>query len=527
MYTELLGKGRLDEANFVFTLANIAAAVSSVIITALVIVFSHEIMGFLGASGKNAHLSGLGSDYLTAYSLGLVFMNCAKIIHGYMSIDSDGARTVYAIAAMTLVNIAGDFYVVLFTDWGMFGLGAATSLSGLAYFIVMAMHFLRRKRLLHLNFHSTRNVFAVVYDMCRQGSASAVTRLSNAATGILMNHIITLYASSIAVAVYGVQKQVMNLFGSLYLGSADTIWVMSGVYYGEEDILSLDELQMFSMKVCITLAAVCGVIICVFSEFFAGLYIGRSDLQALEMGMEAVICLAIALPFFVYIYGLANYMQGVKRFRAANTYIITIQCVIPLAAMFVMVNLIGTRGVWISTPVSAVILAVIGSLYIMFQEGERFNRKRLMVSSEFLKEEGKELELVADSMLEVSGMANLAMLFCRENGFSRRTAMLLSLCIEEMGGNIIKHGFADGKEHYIYLRLFAKEDEVILRIRDDCVPFNPLERYNMSVKNEEDPAKNVGIRMVMKLCSDVMYLSTFSSNNLIIRIPGGGEAQAV
>lgn len=57
IYTELLGNGKLDEANSVFTLANIAAAVSSIITTVLVIVFSYEIVGFLGASGKNAHLA--------------------------------------------------------------------------------------------------------------------------------------------------------------------------------------------------------------------------------------------------------------------------------------------------------------------------------------------------------------------------------------------------------------------------------------------------------------------------------------
>ncbi|MBQ9434180.1 MAG: ATP-binding protein, partial [Synergistaceae bacterium] len=137
---------------------------------------------------------------------------------------------------------------------------------------------------------------------------------------------------------------------------------------------------------------------------------------------------------------------------------------------------------------------------------------------------GKELELVADSMLEVSGMAGLSMKFCKENGFSKRTSMLLSLCVEEMGGNIIQHGFSDGKQHYIYLRILAKADEVILRIRDDCKPFNPLEHYRMSIQDKDNPEKNVGIRMVMKLCSNVQYLSTFGTNNLIIHIPDKPKA---
>ena len=97
--------------------------------------------------------------------------------------------------------------------------------------------------------------------------------------------------------------------------------------------------------------------------------------------------------------------------------------------------------------------------------------------------------------------------------------MLLSLCIEEMGGNIIQHGFSDGKQHYIYLRILAKSDEVILRIRDDCRPFNPLEHYRMTIQDENNPEKNIGIRMVMKLCSNVQYLSTFGTNNLIIHVP--------
>ena len=59
--------------------------------------------------------------------------------------------------------------------------------------------------------------------------------------------------------------------------------------------------------------------------------------------------------------------------------------------------------------------------------------------------------------------------------------------------------------------------EIILRIRDNCLPFNLLERYEMA-QVQDDAAKNVGIRMVMKMCRDVQYLSIMNTNNLIIRI---------
>ncbi|MBQ7216351.1 MAG: ATP-binding protein [Synergistaceae bacterium] len=509
----------MDEANSVFTFANALSVIVSLMIAVTGMLFADQIMHFLGASGQNAHLSRYGADYLRGYLPGLVFLNSARLIGDYMTIDSDYSRNFYAVTAMTLVNIAGDFCTVLFTDWGMFGLGLATSVSQAVYFAVIALHFTRKNRLLHFTFSKSRNSFALIGRMFKEGSNTGVTRLGKAAAGILTNRIISLLAVSSALAVYGVQRQVMNLFASLYLGSAETILVMAGVYYGEEDKFSLDQLQIFSVKSGILLASLCSAVIFVFSEFFAGLYIGHSDSEALAMSSEAVKCVALTLPLNIYIYALLNYMQGVKKFREANLYTLMIRIVMPLISLLVMVKIAGIRGVYWTLPVTAVLLAVLGTVYIFCQYGESFNIKRLLLSPKFWQDEGKELELVADSMLEVTGMAGMSMMFCEENGFSKKTSMLLSLCIEEMGGNIIQHGFSDGKQHYIYLRILAKADEVILRIRDDCKPFNPLEHYRMTVQNEQDPAKNMGIRLVMKLSSGVQYLSTFGTNNLIIRIP--------
>ncbi len=524
IYTELLGKGKLDEANSVFTIANVLSVIVSMVFTATGMLFAEQIMHFLGASGKNAHLAHYGVDYLMGYMPGLVFLNSARLISDYMTIDSDYSRNFYATMIMTAVNITGDLYSALFTNWGTFGLGLATSLSRVAYLAVIAAHFTKKNRLLHFTFSGTGNAFTVVCRIFREGAISGMNRLGKAVASIITNRIISLLAVSNAIAVYGVQNHVLNLFGSLYLGGAETVLLMSNVYYGEEDKFALVQLQNCSLNIGLPLAYICSVMLFVFSEFFAGMYIGHADPEALAMSSEAVKCVAITMPSYVYVYALLNYMQGVKKFRVANMYTLIIRIVMPLLSMTVLIKILGTRGVWWSLPVTAALLEVVGIGYVMCQRGDTLTVKGLLLNKKFWKAQGKELELVADSMLEVSGMAGLSMKFCEENGFSKRTAMLLSLCVEEMGGNIIQHGFSDGKQHYIYLRIVAKADEVILRIRDDCRPFNPLEYYHMTVSNEKDPAKNIGIRIVMKLSSGVQYLSTFGTNNLIIHIPDKTKA---
>ena len=82
-------------------------------------------------------------------------------------------------------------------------------------------------------------------------------------------------------------------------------------------------------------------------------------------------------------------------------------------------------------------------------------------------------------MSRIPRMSRIVTLFCQENNIRREKAEALAHCIEELGGNIIEHGFNDGKPHAIDVRILAKEKEIILRIRDDCRPFNPVNYYRI------------------------------------------------
>ena len=57
---------------------------------------------------------------------------------------------------------------------------------------------------------------------------------------------------------------------------------------------------------------------------------------------------------------------------------------------------------------------------------------------------------------------------------------------------------------------------MILRIRDDCAPFDPtkLMPHNKSV----DQFSNVGIRLVFGIAKDIQYQNTLGLNVLTVRI---------
>ncbi len=53
-------------------------------------------------------------------------------------------------------------------------------------------------------------------------------------------------------------------------------------------------------------------------------------------------------------------------------------------------------------------------------------------------------------------------------------------------------------------------------LRDDCVPFDPGERQRMTA--DDDPVKNIGIRMVYRIARDVQYQNMLGMNVLTVRI---------
>ena len=86
-----------------------------------------------------------------------------------------------------------------------------------------------------------------------------------------------------------------------------------------------------------------------------------------------------------------------------------------------------------------------------------------------------------------------------------------------MAGNVIKHGFsADKKKHHLQVCVACRTDTLILSLKDDCVPFNIEQRSRMM--DQEDKTKNIGIRIVSGVASEIHYQNILGLNVLSIRL---------
>ena len=103
--------------------------------------------------------------------------------------------------------------------------------------------------------------------------------------------------------------------------------------------------------------------------------------------------------------------------------------------------------------------------------------------------------------------------FCTQKGLDEKRAYYAGLCLEEMAGNIVLHGFnKDTKKHAVDMRVVYEEDELVIRLSDHCIPFNPKERAE--IFNPEDITKNIGVRMVARIAKSMQYQNMLGLNVL-------------
>ena len=83
-----------------------------------------------------------------------------------------------------------------------------------------------------------------------------------------------------------------------------------------------------------------------------------------------------------------------------------------------------------------------------------------------------------------------------------------------MAGNIVQHGFPDGKKHLVDVRVVNRTDGLLLRIKDDCRAFDPKEK--LALIDPEDVTHNIGLRMTARFAREMSYSNVLGLNVLTI-----------
>ena len=518
-FTSLLGAGKTEQARQVFSLACALSTGFAAALMLFLLVFSGPVTSALGASRNTAGLLPLARDYLIGISFGLPAMNLVRVLNGFMPLDNDRNLPVISSIFLTVSDIVMDLAAVLFFHGNTLEMGIATSISYYVALAVLLTHF--RKKDIFLRFQFRGLPWKETAAILGRGMPSGVCRLGNTLRCIFMNRMLALIASSAAIAAYSVHRQADSFFNPVTIGMADTVALLAGILVGEEDRPMMKRLLFTSVQATLVITAGIAALIWLFAPGFASLYI-KDNPEALRLAVTAVRCYAIGMPLnglnLIYL----NYFQGIGKSLLASVSGFICESGLLILSAAAMMPLLGAEAVWWAFPVSqflvmcyyGVVVAMESRRIKIHREG-LFNRVLLLPDTFDVPDRNK-LDVTITGMEDVMQLTDKVWDFCELHSCDSNIKTKLVLSVEEMAGNAIHHGFADGKAHCIEVRILKKGDGYYARFRDDCLIFDPIRQIKLL--SDEDPTHHIGLRMISAIAKDIQYTCVLKLNNILVKI---------
>ena len=514
--TQMIGRGQEKEISRFFSAAVYVGAVLSLLLTALVLLFAKPLAALLGASGNGAELLIPASQYLTGIGAGIPPLIMTAILAPAFQMDS-GRRTVRTGA---IIEAAADILFDLLAirlGFGMIGVGFATAAASYLNLLYQCTHFLKKDRMLHL-VRPNLSVREFV-QMLGNGGERAFKRLFNTLRPVFLNTIIIAYGGAVAMSALSVRNSFANFAEILGSGIASAVSLLTGLYYGEvndEAIETVDRCERRAVRVCCL--SVC-VLLLLGAPLIARLYVSENG-ELYRMTAFVIRMLALQNPLRALIDSRIKYLQAIERRLNMNLLIMIAQFAFVLLSSAFLGRLFGVYGILACFAVSDALslIAILVFYEIRCRKAIPSRRDFLFLPEEFNLNPGDVISLDIRNMDDVTLASEQIMLFCRGYKINRKTAYYAALCFEELAANVIEYGFPKNRSSHpvIDLRAVITKNRFVIRMRDNCPKYDVVKQISVANAEDADPMRNVGIRIVSNLASDINYMNVFETNSLII-----------
>ncbi len=511
-----MGSGDKDAANACYSASVILAAAVSAVGLSAVLLFLDPICTMLGAGTAEAgnEVFRLTRDYIRGFIIGAPAFLFAQIMVPYLQLSGNRARVVAAVGMMTAADVLFDILNVFAFHGGTFGMGLASSLSYYIAFVIGLLFFVRRACTFRLR---PRLVDAgTCAALLRYGVPTVVNQISLVLLVFVLNKILLQVGQNLAVAAFSVVSTVGNICYCFGSGVASVALLLSSIFYGDEDRTALYTLirTMTFYAVVLDLAVIAAVLAS--APLLVRLFLTDNP-EAYAMAVFGVRLFSLSLLPSALNTTFKNYYQGVNRTAFSEAISVMQNFAFTALSAFLLSRVLGTTGVWLGylcgeTLTFLIICAVV---WIKNRSVSLTPAAFSLLGTDFGAREGDYLEMTVRNAYQAVEASQKAQAFCLAHGESPRNSSMISICIEEMTENIVKHGFTkDNREHTIDIRLLFKNGQRMIRIRDNCVNFDPI--GYLELHKSDDPSAHFGIRTVMKMVKNADYVNSLGLNNLTL-----------
>lgn len=510
-----MGRNQPEKMREIFALdLALSLSVGAVLTAALLVMGLFQFTGFLASDPL---VRPLFDRYLVGMSIGVIPTLLGGQLAVFLSLENKTSRTTAASLTFIAVNVVLNYLFLPVLRLETLGLALAASLGQWVFFGVEAAWFLSKSSF--LRFAEAKPAWSRAGELLHIGFPGAASNTYQALRALIVNRLLGSWVGSVGVSALAVCNNFLAVFWAIPLGMSVVARMLMSVSLGEEDRRTLTDVMRTALRCFIPIMCLVAAALIACAVPITRLFYRDAADPVYRMTVTGFRILPLCMPpgllcmMFMY-YGQVSGKQGM-----VHTLSFLDGVVFVAAFTAVLIPSLGMSSVYIANVLNGVgtTIFILGYAAVKCRHFPRNMDELMTIPEDFGVEADERMDLTVRSMEEVVHLAESVQSFCAERGLDARRSTLAALALEEMAGNVVAHGFTkDKKNHSADVLAAHKGGELILRIRDDCVPFDPAERLRLTPK--DDPAANVGIRMVYGIAKNVEYQNILGLNVLTVRI---------
>jgi Na+-driven multidrug efflux pump/anti-sigma regulatory factor (Ser/Thr protein kinase) len=509
-----MGKGETDNTEGVFSLNLTITVITGLVFTGVCLGAPSLVADILGSSEE---LKPSLMTYIVGYSFGVLPMLLSDQLASFLQLERQNWIGYIGVAGMIISNVTLDVLLVAVFKLGVWGLALATSISNTIYLLILLPYYFTSKAQLHYSFKKAK--WSDLGSLIGIGFPGALLIFCLSFRGIVINRILLKYSGNDGLSAMASFSMVSGMFIAYCLGNGSIVRMFVSIFVGEEDKYSIKKVMKIVMTKGLLISIVFAAFIYMISPLLTSIFFADKNSNVYHLTYQLFAIYAFCIPLVLICQVFTNYLQASGHYIFVNVQSVFDGFFAMVIPAIILAPVMGTLGVWIANPIGIILTILTVPVYslIYWKRIPRNMDEVFFFKPNFGVEPKDSLDLPIRDMNDVADSSEKVQNFCEEHGIGKKASMYSALCLEEMAGNVVRHGFtADKKKHALNIRVVYLRGDVMLRIKDDCIPFDPSEMAEMVAQNEE--TENIGIRMVYKLSDEVTYQNLLGLNVLTTTI---------
>lgn len=353
-----------DEATKYISSVFFVGGIIGLILTALGLTFLEPLVRFLGSTET---IVPHAKDYGFWILMAAPFIICSLILNNGLRYEGKAFYAMFGLTAGGILNILGDYILVIKFGMGVYGAGLATAASQVVSFVILLIMYLKMAQST-IRFKAISKNARLYLTIMRVGLPSLIRQGLTSVTNGLLNNLTKPFGDA-AIAAMSVVSRYSNFLMCVGLGMGQGFQPVASFNYQAKKYDRVKKGLLFTTVFGLVFIGVMSVLSIILAEPIISIFQKQEDV--VRIGTSALRFTAIGMMFMPFSVPVNMLYQSIQQPTISSILSLIRSGAVTIPMLLIGVPLLGLTGIQIAQPTADIVAGLISIPFII-----RFLRKK-------------------------------------------------------------------------------------------------------------------------------------------------------